>query len=356
MRFLSGSLFVACLITVSHALSSSPSRTTTRSGSSQQLPLGDILILDHLNINHEKGRHDWLKAFYFDFLGCAVDPRKEENLSKGTKTLWANIGAHQFHLPEGKPDAQVLDGVVTLEFPDLAAVMERHVLVKKQLEGSKFEVGKSGEEVLVVTDPWGSVFHLTTGTEGDVRGKQPGGSSKGLALQDLTVYTPPQCNMEGIARFYEQVLNAPILQADDDGCIVSVGPSQTLSFAPHPDGRAPVHVDLRQEQPSTNENPTFPSNYGPHISMYITDLPESYRKADQLGVAYVNPRFSRQAFTLEEAVDDCMFRCLDIIDPEKPEEGAILQLEHEIRSVIKRDGSKYKSCPFHEIPPGCKTI
>ena len=43
---------------------------------------GNILLLDHLNINHEKGRHDLLKAFYFDVLKCAVDPRKVENWDK----------------------------------------------------------------------------------------------------------------------------------------------------------------------------------------------------------------------------------------------------------------------------------
>ena len=48
-----------------------------------------------MNINHEKGRHDLLKAFYFDVLGCAVDPRKIENLDKGKKTLWANTGIQQ---------------------------------------------------------------------------------------------------------------------------------------------------------------------------------------------------------------------------------------------------------------------
>ena len=37
------------------------------------------------NINHEKGRHDALKAFYFDFLGCAIDPRKYENYVAGKK-------------------------------------------------------------------------------------------------------------------------------------------------------------------------------------------------------------------------------------------------------------------------------
>jgi hypothetical protein len=61
----------------------------------------NVLILDHLNINHERGRHDWLKAFYFDFLRCTADPHKQENLTAGKKTVWANIGANQFHLPEG---------------------------------------------------------------------------------------------------------------------------------------------------------------------------------------------------------------------------------------------------------------
>ena len=66
-----------------------------------------VLLLDHININHEKGRHDVLKAFYFDFLGCAIDPRKYDNYLSGSKTVWANIGMHQFHLPEGEPKAQV---------------------------------------------------------------------------------------------------------------------------------------------------------------------------------------------------------------------------------------------------------
>ena len=36
----------------------------------------NVLIVDHLNLNHQKGRHDLLSAFYFDLLGLAVDPRK----------------------------------------------------------------------------------------------------------------------------------------------------------------------------------------------------------------------------------------------------------------------------------------
>ena len=48
-----------------------------------------------------------------------------------------------------------------------------------------------------------------------------------------------------------------------------------------------------------------------------------------------------------------MFRCLDIVDPDNPDGGIILRLEHEIRSVLKGDGNMYKSCPFDETPDGC---
>ncbi len=34
-------------------------------------------------------------------------------------------------------------------------------------------------------------------------------------------------------------------------------------------------------------------------------------------------------------------------------DGVILRLEHEVRSVVKRDGRLYKSCPFDAIPDGC---
>mmetsp|Transcript_17887 Transcript_17887/g.39131 ORF Transcript_17887/g.39131 Transcript_17887/m.39131 type:complete len:209 (-) Transcript_17887:830-1456(-) len=109
---------------------------------SLQQEVGNILILDHLNINHEKGRHDLLKAFYFDFLNCAVDPRKEENIAKGTKTLWANIGAQQFHLPEGKPSAQVFDGLITLSYRNFDGLRERYrdKSIRAVLDGTKFDM------------------------------------------------------------------------------------------------------------------------------------------------------------------------------------------------------------------------
>eukprot|EP00540_Astrosyne_radiata_P022877 CAMPEP_0116866888 /NCGR_PEP_ID=MMETSP0418-20121206/26313_1 /TAXON_ID=1158023 /ORGANISM="Astrosyne radiata, Strain 13vi08-1A" /LENGTH=168 /DNA_ID=CAMNT_0004502641 /DNA_START=146 /DNA_END=652 /DNA_ORIENTATION=- len=158
--------------------------------------------------------------------------------------------------------------------------------------------------------------------------------------------------MEGIARFYEQILECPVLECSESRCCISVGPRQTLSFVRHPKGRLTVqHEDMRDDQVEPPPGmPSFMSNYGPHVSMYVADLESTYRRADRLGLAYVNPRFKRRAYTLDEALKDCMFRCLDIVDPNDVEAGPILRLEHEVRSVVKQDGSKYKSCPFFDIP------
>lgn len=322
--------------------------------------LNNVLILDHLNINHEKGRHDWLTAFYVDFLQCALDPRKMENVVSGEKTIWANIGANQFHLPEGKPDAQVLDGSITLVYEDLSKVMERSEVARSKLEGSKFEVQSVDDDAIVVVDPWGTTFKLAGGDptqDGDSRGQQPGDASEGLAMRDLTIHIPPGSNLQGIGRFYAQVLGASVKIADgaEPTVQIEVGPGQSLTFTTNPSTAVESHVDLRDETVEIAEggNQAFLSNYGPHVSMYARDFPSTYKRADALGLVYVNPRFKRRAYTLDEAIDDCMFRCLDIVDPENLEDGPIVKLEHEIRSVVKRNGSMYKSCPFDEIPSGC---
>jgi hypothetical protein len=353
---LCSNLFLFTFVTACSAFSSVNPVATSNAIATQN----NILILDHLNINHQKGRHDWLKAFYVDFLQCALDPRKKENVLSGKNTIWANIGAQQFHLSEGKPDAQVLDGVVTLVYPDLSSFTERYQSAQQSLQGSLFEmkeIEKGSLVVVVVVDPWGSKFQLVQGkpAERDNRGSQPGDCSEGFSMRDLTIHTPPNSNLQGIGRFYEQVLLGAVVADCSDDCIqIQVGPRQTLTFQNNPSTTVESHVDLRDEEVEVPEGaPHFLSNYGLHVSMYVADLPSAYKQVKNLGLAYVNPRFKRRAYTLDEAIDDCMFRCLDIVDPENVEDGPILKLEHEVRSVIKRDGSKYKSCPFDNIPEGC---
>mmetsp|Transcript_272 Transcript_272/g.438 ORF Transcript_272/g.438 Transcript_272/m.438 type:complete len:370 (+) Transcript_272:81-1190(+) len=368
MRFLS--LQICAILISGHSIGSvdafsavnnprtpSSSASTAANNDENQQDVGNILILDHLNINHEKGHHDWVKSFYFSFLGCGVDPRKEENLKLGKKTLWANIGANQFHLPEGKPNAQVLEGVITLTYPNLDGLKGRLETAMAELkDGSKFDLLEETEDSMVVSDPWGSKFCLVQANnedELDSRGVQSGPPSEGYGMKDLTIYTPTNCNMEGIARFYEKIMGAPILDCSKDKCSISVGPKQTLRFVSHPEGKNNVcHDDLRNEEEEEGKQ-HYLSNYGPHISMYVSNLKATYEKASELGVSYVNPRFKRRAYSLEEARDQCMFRIIDIVDPDNVQDGPILKLEHEIRSVVKVDGSLYKSCPFDDIPPNC---
>lgn len=317
----------------------------------------NVLILDHLNLNHEKGRHDWLRAFYFDFLGCAVDPRKAENWKRGRQTLWANIGCQQFHLPQGKDDAQVLQGRVTLVYPNMNGITARLEDAQTALEGSQFSA-VGADDGWRVTDPWGNQFCLVTGKDRDGRGSQPGDVSEGLGMRDLTMDCPGEANLAGIARFYESILGCSPVHTTDQVCSVSVGPHQTLTFQKK-QGLVDysLHVDLRQGEgeeeeqlssDSIHQQRLFPSNYGPHISMYVADLGATFDRCRNY--LYVNPRFKRRAYTKEQALDQCMFRILDIVDPLDPQSGPILQLEHEIRSCVKVDGTKYKSCPFHQVP------
>ena len=367
MKQLHHRLFIALALCLSiDAFSVSPSQAKTSSTFKSSTDTNNILILDHLNINHQKGRHDLVKAFYFDFLQCAIDPRKASNLEKGSKTLWANIGAHQFHLPEGKPNAQVLEGVITLSYPnvnDLVDAYNNNSDLIDKLKESCFSMVQISDTELEVTDPWGTKFQIHSHGEGigkDDRGVQKGESSTGLSLSDLTIYTPPKTNLEGIGRFYNQVLGADLLSNHNEKCTVCMGPYQTLTFIHHPDHNVETvnHTDLREEHLDDDaelaNRPLYPSNYGPHISLYVSNIRDTYRKVVDLGVAYVNPRFKRRAYTEEEVVSDCMFRCLDIVDPENVEAGVIFQLEHEVRSVLTRDGDLYKSCPFDCVPKQCR--
>ena len=349
-----------------------------------------VLLMDHLNINHEKGRHDALKAFYFDFLGCGVDPRKYDNYLAGEKTVWANAGLHQFHLPEGNPNAQVFNGVITLIHEDIDGLMGRY---NEYLDGdvrlaplkeTEFLVGIVGDgdddDMMLVTDPWGTEFCILPSDDpAEDRaahvGSQPivdgHGPSRVLAMEDLTLYVSHDANLDGIGRFYEHVLGARTIDelSSDASICIAMGERQTLTFQHHPDGpnTEVIHHDfgydqileevdatVNDEDESSSILAIYPPNHGPHVSLYVSNISEAYARAEMLGVLYVNPRFKRQAFTLDDAIDQCMFRLIDIIDPLDEKREVILRLEHEVRSVTSKDGKKYKSCPLlTDIPVNC---
>ncbi|KAL7533073.1 hypothetical protein ACHAXR_005028 [Thalassiosira sp. AJA248-18] len=353
--------------TATNADAADADTTSNDGGSNQECA---VLLLDHLNINHEKGRQDALKSFYFDFLGCAIDPRKYENYVAGKKTVWANIGMHQFHLPEGKPDAQLFDGMITLVYDDLEGLMQRY---NEFLDGderfaplkeTEFVVGVV-DDMMLVTDPWGSQFCILSsddpiedraadvGAQPIIEGHNP---SEGLAMEDLTVYVDHDTNLEGVGRFYEYILGAPTIKelSSEQSISVAMGERQTITFQHHPDGPSAVveHHDFSYDQNDEDIDPSlpnYPSNHGPHISLYVTNLSSAYQNAEKLGVLYVNPRFKRRAYTEDDAIDQCMFRLIEIVDPLDDEKEVIMHLEHEVRSAKTRDGKKYKSCPLLDV-------
>lgn len=318
-------------------------------------PIGNILLMDHLNINHQRGRHDLLKSFYVDLLGLALDPRKAENIEKGRKTLWVNAGITQFHLPE-EENAQVFDGIITLAYKNSASLLEVVSRLQRPpdlLQSTSFEWSQHSDKAnscIHVSDPWGSQFRLIVDPDAqDERGSQPSATSCSATISDLCFYVPRGTALDGIARFYEQILLAPCQNPSTAGseCVsIVVSPHQTLTFRHSSSSLA----SQREEDVVRDELGKVLSHTGPHISMYVKDLMGTYQRASAAGALFVNTRFKRQAHSLDDAVDQCMFRTLDIVDPENASAGVLFRLEHEIRSVVNRDGTKYKSCPFYEVP------
>lgn len=314
----------------------------------------NVLILDHYNYNHRKGEHNLLTAFFFDLLGLTADGRKQENLVAGKGTVWANMEAHQFHLAEGKPDAQVLDGCITLGYGSLDNVRSRLAAgVPDALAASAFSATEQPDGSIVLTDPWGSPFKLCEGVDGDSRSEQDNGkASEARCLLDLTLNLPSDTTpgrLAGIGRFYEHVLGCKVATLDERQCVLDMGgpprpdgsPRQTLSYSVC--SRADVqHADTGHDDDGN------PLNHGAHISLYLRDLRGAYQRADALGLCYVNHRFKRRAYNEEEAVDQCMFRTLDVVDPDDIDAGPIVRIEHEVRSATKADGNKYKSCPLDD--------
>ena len=313
---------------------------------------GKVTLLDHLNINHEGKRQDVLRAFYFECLGLTADPRKAENLEKGSGTVWANGGSTQFHFSKGDT-AQVFDGVVEMSYRSqgdltkvLAKLQDPPSVLKEQ--DSQFSVGKNDDGTISCTDFHGTNYRLLVDALAeDDRGVQPGAESSlpCAAISCLEVNVPHSASLKGISKFYDYAFGAPTEDLTEEHVKIAISPKQTLCFkrAEKPAPHSCPHDDVRELEGEGI------ANYGAHISMYVHDFASAYRKAEELKTGFVNHRFARRAYTLEEAVEQCMFRTLNIVDPEDPT-NIILRLEHEIRAMTSPDGKMYKSFPLTAIP------
>jgi hypothetical protein len=249
--------------------------------------LGNIVGLEHVNVTVPDQRLATL--FYISGLGMTRDPY----LVTGVVNMWVNMGRSQFHLPIGEP--QVVRGRVGIVVPDLDQLAQRLEMVRKHLEGTKFDYkagnGKSNR-YLDVTCPWGNQLRCHAPEE------RFGPVVLGVPYVEFDV---PAGTADGIARFYGDVFGGLTTVEKSGGgraARISVGPQQSLVF---------------------RETKKKIADYdGHHLQLYIADFSGPYKKL-----------LKRKMISQES--NQHQYRFLDIYDPQ---DGKVLfRLEHEIRSM-----------------------
>src|SRR6266540_1118088 len=161
--------------------------------------------------------------------------------------MWVNVGEQQFHLPTREP--QVIDGHVGLVVPDLDALMARLESVAPGLKESKYSFARNSDHI-AVTSPWGNHYRCYA--------SQPDFGDMTLGIPYVEFSVAPGA-VEGILRFYQAALGAPVAVATDaEGAVgrVKIGRHQSLVFR-------------------ETEKPIAPYD-GHHIAVYIANFSTSY--------------------------------------------------------------------------------
>ena len=311
-----------------------------------------LMLLEHINLNVPSQEH--ILPFYMNLLGCGLDPRKASNLNPDSpkKTIWANCGASQFHLPFGD-EAQTIPGHIGLRYESLEGLKARlqdDKTLKQHFDSFDITLDpRTKAEVVHIKDLYGNVFQcrakesLTTrpsqpiilkgdtdqwGDIADQYGKATATSEcRGI---DYVEFQCPPNTADKIALFYDSVFDASVNVFDlGDGtkiCMVAVGDIDAQ-------GKAEQSILFRERTAADGKKAT-PYD-GHHIALYVgsssEDFEQAFRNADFSGIIWCNPRFQDQADTIEGARKWKQFRFKNIIDMETGE--TLMELEHEIRSI-----------------------
>ncbi len=245
--------------------------------------LGNIVALEHVNLAVPDQQR--ANLFYVTGLGLTRDPF----LMTGTSNMWINIGKSQVHLPVGP--AQMLRGRIGMVIPERDAMVRRLSRVRRHLEGTRFDFTER-DEFVDVCCPWGN----------RIRCHQPG---DGLGAMKLGVayveFQVPAGSADGIARFYSQIMGAPVAVNND------------------PEGRA-AHVTVGncQQFIFRETSALLPDYDGHHVQIYIADFSGPYRKLLERGL-------------ITEESDQHQYRFRNIFDPDNGR--TLYMLEHEVRSM-----------------------
>lgn len=245
--------------------------------------VGNIVLLEHVNVRIA----DQAKAtlFYVVGLGLTRDPY----LTVGLENMWINAGEQQFHLPTG--EAQVVPGHIGVVFPELEPLEARLKSVSERLRGTRFSSSREKNHV-AVTCPWGNRFRCYA--------PDPRFGDMILGMAYVEFWVRPG-TAAGIARFYEQVMQAPAVLNSEEGraaARVAIGRSQWLLFR-----------EAREKIPSYD---------GHHIAIYVANFSGPYG-------------FLKERNLIMEDVRNHQFRFKDLIDPKTGEK--LFELEHEVRSL-----------------------
>ncbi|HEY1850070.1 MAG TPA: hypothetical protein VGG60_03520 [Candidatus Binataceae bacterium] len=246
--------------------------------------LGNVVALEHVNVTVPD--QQVATIFYVTGLGLTRDPF----LMTSTINMWINIGRSQFHLPGGKP--QVLRGHVGVVIPDRQALVQRLGKVRKFLDGTRFDF-EEHDAYVDATCPWGNRIRCY---EPDPRF---GPITLGIGYVEFDV---PTKAADGIARFYQQIINTPAeVIEDDDGrhACVAAGIGQNLIFR-------------ETDKP-------LPAYDGHHIQVYVADFSGPYKQLLKRGLIF-------------EESDQHQYRFKDIVDL-KNGKKVLYTLEHEVRSM-----------------------
>ncbi len=245
--------------------------------------LGNVVMLEHVNVRVPDQQLATL--FYIAGLGLTRDPF----LMTSVTNMWANVGRSQFHLPTNK--AQVLRGHTGLVIPNREALVRRLNAVAKPLEGTRFAFAEHNDFV-EATCPWGNRIRCYA------PGERFGRMRLGMPYVELEV---PRGTLDGIARFYREVLATQAGVAEDGSgrhAYAAVGPGQRLIF-----------------RESDAEAPAFD---GHHVAIYLADFSGPHRRLLERGL-------------ITEESDQHQYRFVDIVDLDN---GKVLfTVEHEVRSM-----------------------
>lgn len=327
-----------------------------------------LVLLEHINLNVPS--HEYILPFYYHILGCGMDPRKAENLQPGSKkkTLWANCGASQVHLPYGDI-AQRIPGEIGLWIREQA--WDQFCLrVQSDMSSAKpcirsYERGimttqwknesndNASREFLKLTDQYFNVYVCRPlysemfekeyqhsglpilhrqpiisktdterwGSVAEAYGRE-NTECMGIAYVEFTC---PKRTAHRIANFYKTVLEAPVMveeEHDAEGIcslVAKIGFGKRLF-----DGNYSQYLIFRESDIDIGPYD------GHHVALYVSDFDRIFRNVEAAGMVWVNPRFDDKATDMESARRFQQFRFKDITS----EDGKIVfELEHEVRSL-----------------------